>query len=159
MQLKSVVIGKAERMNWNRFYVSPGPGQYHPSSKLVKRNMNISMPRAMKSPVYSWKSVAPGPGAYSHNLKRYGSYSKFGKSKKKPTIISDSLIEVPGPGEYDVRESYIAINNKRGTKFLTSTRKGFVENKGIPGPGCYNIGSSFDKFAKKKKRVVRKPIR
>ncbi len=97
-------------MNWNRFYVSPGPGQYRPSSKLVKRNNNISLTKAVKSPVYSWKSMAPGPGAYSHLRKKYGSHSKFGKSKKKPTIISDNLIEVPGPGEYDVRESYLTMN-------------------------------------------------
>ena len=76
------------------------------------------------------------------------------------SILSKELCEVPGAGEYDVRESYQVVMGKNvGKKFLTGKRPGLINVKKqekLPGPGSYTIPSIFDRCKKKpkKKRVM-----
>lgn len=44
----------------------------------------------------------PGP-KYNVILKSYVGKTKFGKSLKNNSFVTKEMIEVPGPGEYDVK--------------------------------------------------------
>ena len=46
------------------------------------------------------------------------------------SILSKELLEVPGAGEYDVRESYnVVMGKNKSSKFLKGKRPGLINDK------------------------------
>ena len=84
---------------------------------------------------------------------------RFSTEPKTSAILSRELLEVPGPGEYDVKESYKIVVSKGGASSIgTSKRSSFLNGEeGGPGPGNYRIPSIFDKY-KRKGRTSKKLI-
>ena len=62
---------------------------------------------------------------------------------------------MPGPGEYDVKNSYQVVVTKQITSSIgTSKRKGFGTYNKNPGPGNYTLPSCFDKYKKPRQKKV-----
>lgn len=79
----------------------PGPGNYDGDYNVFGKNGVAVSIRGKQKEMRD--SGIPGPGAYDKNYeltKSKQSAAKIGSSKRTD-IVSKSLLEMPGPGNYD----------------------------------------------------------
>ncbi|KAL4429946.1 hypothetical protein ABPG74_000312 [Tetrahymena malaccensis] len=119
----------------------PGPGAYNPNASVSLR----TLPKytfSSKASIPGERVKTPGPGQYSHSSTVLNRPSMiFPKSTRNELYYSGNT---PGPGSY----SRMLMNSVEGPKFGfgTSTRDDFnhTSYKQSPGPGNYNLNSSFN---------------
>lgn len=90
----------------------------------------------------SLKSDAPGPGSYEAKPVKWLSGS--GKINNKGNFKSfNAANNYPGPGSYNLDNTWGPHDNKPSSAFATSRRT--VHKDSTPGPGSYNIGGTLGK--------------
>jgi hypothetical protein len=122
-----------------------GPGSYYQEKTHEKRMRAISFAKSERSTIISEMppSSSVGPGNYQVNetftkiLPKSSSVSVM--KSKRFTEVRDSS---PGPGHYENDSVYI---KQRDPKWSLSkqVRDLYVVKETLPGPGVYNVNSSF----------------
>lgn len=106
---------------------APGPGAYQHVNHVGKAPAKSMTARRTNGVA----SFTPGPGAYAPGFKtlpKAPGYSLTGRNSMLGTSFS-----TPGPGSYGSKSAFSA---KRG--FTMTSRNGFKDKEGVPGPGQYN---------------------
>ena len=145
--------------------ITPGPGKYE-----IRKEKDLKVPSSIfgrEKKFFSSKEadLVPGPGQYNGNIAttniqsrstehlpgpgQYVTYNynivsrklpdiKIGKAKR--FLLDNSLVENPGPGQYDISDGikYTKLQ-KPSWKIGTSIRRPLNEAIETPGPGNYNL--------------------
>lgn len=121
----------------------PGPGDYEaPLDKIKSKSPAFSMvDRRTRDEI----SLNPSPDAYNFDVSVLKPKVTGGKFSTADSRFHHREIEEesPGPGEYRIQSFSM---RKRGTKFAYLTKTDMRKNStdfAIPGPGSYDISSSF----------------
>ncbi|CAD8186953.1 unnamed protein product [Paramecium octaurelia] len=125
-------IGKGQRQD-TKLEVLPGPGTYKP-------NKPSNAPKYSIYQRYREKTENSGPGPQSYTIGEFRETKSiiFGQAKRD----SQNKIQIPGPGEYDtevkVKKPQVSIVFGREKRSQSCS-----ENTYMPGPGAYDITSTF----------------
>jgi hypothetical protein len=126
-------IGTGPRYQ-NKKNLTPGPGQYQPTSKLGEApRFTIGSKTDYFDP--SMTNVSPGPGNYTPNYKSQQKTLAYSMSAK---TIKTKCVITPGPGNYNVITD--KAENAHSYKFGTEEKMpdNMKMTKNIPGPGNYD---------------------
>ncbi|CAD8187703.1 unnamed protein product [Paramecium octaurelia] len=130
-------IGKKQRQD-TKLDALPGPGSYQP----IKPS---SAPKYSIYQRYREKTEASGPGPQSYTIGEFRETKSiiFCQAKRD----SYNRIQIPGPGEYEtelkIKKPQVSIVFGREKRSQSCS-----ENTKMPGPGAYDIASTF--YVKKK---------
>ncbi|CAD8190527.1 unnamed protein product [Paramecium pentaurelia] len=169
-RVKSFKIGTSKREGIFQKSNSPGPGDYE--IQAIKESVSYSIGKGQRQDTK--RNVLPGPGSYQpnkpSNAPKYSIYQRYrqktdysgpgpqsytiGDFRETKSVIfgqarrnSYNKIQIPGPGEYEIE-----IKSKKPQVSIVFGREkrsqSCSENTKLPGPGAYDITSSF--FMKKK---------
>ena len=131
-------FGREKRVT-DKINENPGPGTYKHLIYTGNEGKRISMGLKYKS---RSTEHLPGPGqyvTYNYNIvSRKLPDIKIGKAKR--FLLDNSLVENPGPGQYDISDGikYTKLQ-KPSWKIGTSIRRPLNEAIETPGPGNYNL--------------------
>ena len=130
----AAIFNRASRESFIPANKNPGPGDYN------KETSSSSGPAYTMRPKTSEKTLetVPGPGNYevTGSIDRTG--WTIGKDSRT-TFVGNKKNKVPGPGQYEPEP------DQRGPKWVfgTAPKESKRFKKVAPGPGSYNISSSF----------------
>lgn len=116
----------------------PGPGSY----QVPVRSVEGPQYSIASKPQPTDRNFSPGPGAYDHdgfdNVLQRAPQSRIG-SAKRDDLHTQSMKELPGPGQYEADEKF------RGPKWGFGTQpRGKEAASTTPAPGSYNFQSTLD---------------
>ena len=122
--------GTSQRSNLVKS-LSPGPGQYSPSSKP---NPGVQFTKDIKTPMQKGE-IAPGPGQYTvpHMGIEGPNYSLRSRNNMKKVVAN------PGPGAYDVVDSDKVANKNPSFRVGSEIRTRPNKVDANPGPGQYEV--------------------
>jgi hypothetical protein len=115
--------------------VVPGPGNYEYNDLEAGPKYSFGKDDRQKK-----RPVTPGPGTYNdeevysfgHNAPKFS----IGKSPRKEKKGMD---EVPGPGQYEIKDSAINFTKDKSPAFKLSNASRDIKYKNdLPGPGEYD---------------------
>lgn len=135
---KKITFGVGERTCFanNR---APGPGTYEGSSKATyPRPTTIRIARSSRNDTLNpYKTIGPGPAAYTVGVRLNLSGGKFARAKRKG-IYEDSIS--PGPGSY-LPKKILGIGSAK--PLILSRRPDTTPHYGLfsPGPAKYNAST------------------
>ena len=119
---------------------TPGPAQYQlPSAELT----GIRAPAwtiVSKPPSMNDNRDVPGPGFYYVPNEIEGRGPTIGTAHRDDVVATNEASQKPGPGQYDSRTSWDAINNTRQAISLTFKQAvpGASDKDNEPGPNHYS---------------------
>ncbi|CAD8141433.1 unnamed protein product [Paramecium pentaurelia] len=127
----------------------PEPGAYDPNLSIIQPNPpNIKFSKAQEQ---EKPPLDIGPGTYNWTDQKKSPAFTFQNKFENPT---NDLLNTPGPGHYDVKESHSLQPINKG--FTTSNRVNVLLSNG-PGPGSYNLESlkakNSIKFPKQQRNI------
>ncbi|CAD8120761.1 unnamed protein product [Paramecium sonneborni] len=169
-RVKSFKIGMSKREGIFQKSNSPGPGDY--DVQAIKESVGYTIGRGQRDDTKL--EVLPGPASYKphkpSNAPKYSIYQRYrektdnqgpgpqsytiGEFRETKSIIfgqakrdSYNKIQIPGPGEYetDLKSKKPQVSIVFGREKRSQS---CYENTKLPGPGTYDITSTF--FVKKK---------
>jgi hypothetical protein len=128
-------IGSSKRDDLNPKDNFPGVGNYNISKGIEKKKITMF---GKGKDLYN--NDNPGPGQYNLNMndmKKNPSW-KIGSSNRDDNFEKVVKENVPGPGQYDIKD------NMNGPKFaFGKEKKNENEKSDVPGPGYYHIPCSI----------------
>jgi hypothetical protein len=139
-------VGRSKRDYLSSANNLPGPGAYDP--RLLNTSLGISLKSKLEPKI---SSSTPGPGTYQavtpSKVKKGNPTYSFGLSPERDRVYQRALNQVLtlGPGQYDVH----SINDQMVLAGKTLIGYSFQKSKSpnrfddIPGPGTYEVQSSF----------------
>ncbi|CAD8144285.1 unnamed protein product [Paramecium octaurelia] len=109
----------------------PEPGAYDPNLSIIQPNPpNIKFSKAQEQEKLP---LDIGPGTYNWSDQKKSPAFTFQNKFENP---GNDVLNTPGPGHYDIKESHSLQPINKG--FTTSTRLNMLLSNG-PGPGSYNL--------------------
>lgn len=137
--MKAKLLPKVVRDN------APGPGRYDvPDMALTKYGPHFSMSSKQKPRLVT--SGFPGPGSY--NVREQSERNKLMISKSMgKTLLEPTQDKVPGPGKYQMGDSYAKSQPYQGVSYsLTGRHPNTIGARNeVPGPGKYNLAYDPEK--------------
>eukprot|EP00801_Mesodinium_rubrum_P005339 Mrub_05342.p1 GENE.Mrub_05342~~Mrub_05342.p1 ORF type:complete len:308 (-),score=60.44 Mrub_05342:26-949(-) len=133
-----------------KYNYTPGPGAYEDQFKTVKSNIQYQIGKSKKQNSRTIVSV-PGPGYYAVPQLKIGNGVTFKGRKETEPIRLNHNDTLPVLTKEDLRVitsfKKTSFSFGKGGRFKT---EGYLNNK-LPGPGQYNIASTFKiKYQKNK---------
>ncbi|EGR29408.1 hypothetical protein IMG5_156010, partial [Ichthyophthirius multifiliis] len=126
----------AGKPNENKFDIKPGPGAYQPNYSFSMKQLpqySIS-----KRYISSARGRTPGPGQYQHQSTVLNRPSMIFPKSNRAEMWQNQ--QFPGPGSYKNM-----LNQTQGPKYgFGTSRRDKNNNCFVPGPGNYNMNSSFN---------------
>jgi hypothetical protein len=119
----------------------PGPGNYTITEEHEGAGGSLTR---YKGPSYTFSgkhqqssTLTPGPGQYDMSetemLKYKAQTVRFAQSKRETSLLSKSVIELPGPGKYGELDAF----GKNATAASIRGKRQEQKPNGHPGPGTY----------------------
>eukprot|EP00826_Nyctotherus_ovalis_P065524 TRINITY_DN9635_c0_g3_i6.p1 TRINITY_DN9635_c0_g3~~TRINITY_DN9635_c0_g3_i6.p1 ORF type:complete len:278 (-),score=44.69 TRINITY_DN9635_c0_g3_i6:600-1433(-) len=135
---KKITFGVGERTNFANSR-APGPGAYEDSSKSTcPRITTVKIASSSRNDTLNpYKTVGPGPAAYSVGVRVHLNGCRFSRAKRKGIYV-DTVS--PGPGAYPVKE---LLGKGSAKPLILSRRPDTTPHYGMfsPGPAKYIVGA------------------